>query len=82
MLAGVHHTSSLAQLLQCLGQWPPAQLLQLLPALNLAIVIDLLSDVPDASETVGVSERGKDGGGYGSGAEHEGKTSPWDELVW
>lgn len=74
----MYPTSSLAQLLQCLGQWPPAQLLELFPALDLAVVVDLLSDVANASETHGVSVRGEGGGEASSGTEHEGKASSWE----
>ena len=76
------HTSSLAQLLERLGQWSPAQLLELLPALHLTVVIDLVPDVSDAPEAIGVSERSEGSRENGSGTEPEGKTSPWHWSAW
>jgi hypothetical protein len=70
------HTSTLTQLLQGLREWPPADLLQLLPALDLAVIIDLVTDVAYASQAVGVSVSSENGRESGSGAEHKWKASP------
>jgi hypothetical protein len=69
------NTSTLAQLLEGFRKWPPAHLLQLLPTLDLAIIIHHVADVAYATQAIGVSVGSEDGGESGSGAEHERKAS-------
>jgi hypothetical protein len=74
-------TSTLAQLLNRLGQWPPANLLQLFPTLDLAIVVYHIADVSYTAHAVGVSVRSQGGREGGASSEHEGKASPCSTLA-
>jgi hypothetical protein len=81
MYTGSRRTSSLAQLLNRLGQWASADLLQFFPALDLTIIVYHIADVSYATHAVGVSVRSQGGREGSASSEHEGKASPCSTLA-